>query len=85
MSGAQKTNEGTATIAANGRVDRGVGRLLLPKNFRRTTPRCCLTCRYRANIGEHYVPSCLRDGDPRCDDPETHVCDGWKNSPPNAW
>ena len=28
MSGAQKTTEGTAPIAANGRVDRDVGRLL---------------------------------------------------------
>lgn len=32
MSGEQKTNEGTAAIAANGRVDRNVGRRILWRN-----------------------------------------------------
>ena len=61
-----------------------------PKNLRRVNPRCCLTCLHRENDSDGD-PVCIRDNQPRCDEPEYTVCDGWKsrlitpfNDVPNA-
>ncbi len=60
--------------------------LLPPKNVRKTTPRCCVTCKHYIEVkdGSDTYPECERDEDIVSTSEEDYfrVCDYWRLEKP---